>query len=242
MPHGAPDWSKYRREAVTYSLQDLAELAARLGSIVTFDRRGDVIHMETWQFGTARWTLTGSGPRASTSLDHTAFLSQATSLLLTGGTGRDGYASAISRIAYPGQLRMGIEASFTTNDETHYIRLGIRLWNGTILYEPATRVYPNADEIGYEDDDTTYQKAADIPPTYHDANMFHTAKFVFDLSTGEYARVLYNNIEVDLTGYAFKSSASATGAHIEISLYAYSLDGLNALARIDNIIITQDEP
>jgi len=58
MPHGAPDDSNVLKIGEDYRLDDLSELAARLGSIVNYRRTGDVYFMEDFSYGLERWTIT----------------------------------------------------------------------------------------------------------------------------------------------------------------------------------------
>jgi len=49
--HGAPDWWGTEQTSTVHLVQDVGELAARLGSIVTFDRRGNVIWLTSFEDG-----------------------------------------------------------------------------------------------------------------------------------------------------------------------------------------------
>jgi len=53
--HGTPDWGVTAGARTVYQMTDLGELAVRLGSIVTHDRRGDVIFLEDFEEGMGRW-------------------------------------------------------------------------------------------------------------------------------------------------------------------------------------------
>ncbi|GAI56753.1 unnamed protein product, partial [marine sediment metagenome] len=55
MAHGQPDFGMYQIAKTIYRLADMGELAVRLGSIVTHDRRGDVIWMDNFDSGIAKW-------------------------------------------------------------------------------------------------------------------------------------------------------------------------------------------
>ena len=59
MTHGVQDFGASSGQNSTYGLTDLGELAVRLGSPVSFDRRGDVVMMETFEDGLDAWVTDG---------------------------------------------------------------------------------------------------------------------------------------------------------------------------------------
>lgn len=61
MPRGMPDWGEYSPQEVVSKLLDNAELAARLGSPVLFDRRGTVIFMDDFNCGVNHWDTVTKG-------------------------------------------------------------------------------------------------------------------------------------------------------------------------------------
>ena len=61
MAHGHPDYGGAAPLATVYTLQDLAELAARLGSIDVFDRRGNVLLLDDFESGIKKWLFGGTG-------------------------------------------------------------------------------------------------------------------------------------------------------------------------------------
>jgi len=61
MAHGTPDWGVTASKKTIYSLHDMGELAVRLGSIVSFDRRGDVIFSDSFQNGLGKVYASGVG-------------------------------------------------------------------------------------------------------------------------------------------------------------------------------------
>ena len=66
-----PDYGRLSAQATVFPVTDLGELAARLGSIVSHDRRGDVIWLDGFEDGLDKWQPTTSGSGAAVDLgDH----------------------------------------------------------------------------------------------------------------------------------------------------------------------------
>ena len=60
MGHGYPDYGTQGPVSTVHSIQDLGELAVRLGSIVTFDRRGNVLWLDGFDSGIGAWSKGGN--------------------------------------------------------------------------------------------------------------------------------------------------------------------------------------
>jgi len=75
MPRGYPDWGRIRKEVGIAAIGDLGELAVRLGASVVWDRRGDVVLVDSFDLGLAPWdisnlTLTASHELSCESAQH----------------------------------------------------------------------------------------------------------------------------------------------------------------------------
>lgn len=242
MSKGAKDWSLYRRDSITYSLQDLAELAARLGSIVTFDRRGDVIHTETFNHGYSMWIPESQGPGSATGLNTSYFLSSGVSLALTSGANEDGYTLVYAFHPYPGDLNMGLEIHFTLAAETYRFRSALNVYDGTTLHRARVSYYPGDETLSYEDVNGDEQPIATGLTLLESPRHFHVLKFVVDLATQSYTRAILNDTEYPLDNPTYYTTPSALDAILQQVFASYSTSGNNPTIYIDNAIVTQDEP
>ncbi|GAI16225.1 unnamed protein product, partial [marine sediment metagenome] len=68
MTHGGPDWGTPGPLKTIYTLEDMAELVARLGSIVTFDRRGNIIWLDDFEGTLGKWGIETEGAGYSAQL------------------------------------------------------------------------------------------------------------------------------------------------------------------------------
>ncbi|MFH1593720.1 MAG: hypothetical protein ABID09_03365, partial [Candidatus Omnitrophota bacterium] len=92
MAHTNPDYtSKGKLNTITAST-DNAELAVRLGSVVTFDRRGNVIFIDDFEGATLFWTTGGAGVGNVEALTAAWGKSGSQSCELTAGAGAAGQA------------------------------------------------------------------------------------------------------------------------------------------------------
>lgn len=240
--HGAPDWSIYRIDSQTYTVMDLAELAARLGSIVIFDRRGDVVLLEDFSCGLNRWSAILEGTDAAASLSPTYVQSLGYSVKLTCGS--DGQRSAGIRIPvpYPRQAAYGLEASFTFETNHAEFRLALTVYDSTDKHVFQIKYKKDTGRVQYLDADNAYQDLTPVCKTYINANLFNTMKIVANPITDTYERAILNRQTYDLADIPCYTTADATGQHFQIDLSYVGADGENPTGYADTIILTADEP
>lgn len=242
MSHGQPDFGAYAAKQTVGSVADNAELAARLGSIVTFDRRGDVVWLDNFEENINLWDLTPVGIGSSIVLSDTMVKNGSRSGKLTTGNLIGNRAQIDSRQSYPVLSRIGFEISFTYTPDILQYDFYLYLYSGT------QRILGR---ISYTDLDTTLllydnalMTAVDTArPLYAATSMFHTLKVVIDPIAASYVRLILDNVEYDVTAYALLVAADpVTAAHLNAMFRVYTAVNANVSIYADGAIITQNEP
>lgn len=242
MAHGTPDWGVTAGAVTTFQLTDLGELAARLGSLDTFDRRGDLVWGDGFEFSLNKWEVTTDGLGAAVALSTARARNGRYSCLLTAGSDSARFAEIQHAHPVPVTSRLGFEGSFslgsnlTTLDFTYHIYNGstLRIWS--IRYDDANDRLQYFNSAGVA---VTIASALNLP--IQQTN-FHTLKLVVDYSTGEYVRLLLNNVTYDLSGIAGRSLASAVAAHQRVFVDLVGIVAQNNTVYVDDVILTQNEP
>jgi len=144
--HGAPDWSKYRRDAATFSVEDLAEHAARLGSIDVFDRRGDVLFLENFEHGLGAWATGALGAGDSVAISPAWSRSGGYCALLTNGTSGADETTLTTAVHYPQLSLFGFESAVAFDAGLWRLHWDIRHYDGVhfhqflVRYDYATKL------------------------------------------------------------------------------------------------------
>jgi hypothetical protein len=242
MAHGTPDWGLTAGTVTTYQLTDLAELAARLGSIVRYDRRGDIISLEDFSHGLNKWALTGSGADHAEDLSAAAARSGTFSLRLAAGSTLGRYAQASHSAPIPVASALGAEFSFTVDDNTDTWRLELFYDNGTTRWvmaaqyvhvpSPLLRLWTPS---GFVTVATPAALTAGTVP-------FNTLKLVGDPTTSLYKRLLLNDIAVDASSYTIPTQASIEPHLMAVRITHYGQAGGTTGGYVDEVILTQNEP
>lgn len=237
--------------STTYTLQDMSELAARLGSPATFDRRGEVVWMDDFEDG-LKWGTPVAGDmiltphgratyaegwggykgflcmrlRVTTTKQATAYIPQAIK-------GKIGYCMTFSAKFTDALF------GYTIFD---YVTFGMDIYVDGYLNRPRIRYTASGNMWSYIDDAfTTYQNigVARLVP-----DVFNSIKFVVDPHTHQYERLMINSAkEFDLRDFKVFHSASvypfgavcSVEPHEEGIAQPYNFD-------VDSFVLTQNEP
>lgn len=241
MKHGAPDWSVYRPSSTSYPVLDLAELAARLGSIDTFDRRGDILFLEDFESGLNKWWFDLTPTGAAAALDPTHTRSKGYSLKLTTGTDDDFITEASHDEPFPALGTFGLEVSATNEDDLPELGIWIFIFTGTVRLTGALFHLAAANALAYLDDTAIYQTldAVNLPDTDY---LFNTFKLVIDAQTQMYKHAILNSTQYDLSAYPLYAPALVTAPFMRVLIHTVGNGDDNYSIYVDDIILTRDEP
>lgn len=218
-----------------------AELAARLGSIVTYDRRGDVVWFDDFQSGLAAWTKTKGGTGADAYITADNAKRGAFCCKMISGKDEGRYMSITH---YGGGLvfsKLGVEISFTLNLFITELRVPFIYYDGTNWYDTDIRLYPMDRELKYKGSDALYHSFATLIKLDTTQYVFHTLKYVIDLPNGKYNRVLLDNIVYDLSDIALKKRTSTEYPIYSFNIMAKTAEDVTKISYVADAILTQNE-
>lgn len=242
MPRDLPDYGALSAQDTVYEVTDLGELAARLGSIVTFDRRGDVIWLDDFKEGLAAWTPSTSGEDAAVELSTARRRSGLFSCLLTAGKDRDCEAEISHAHPFPVLGNFGFEIAFSLGVIIETLDFRIELDDGSNRVRYEIRWDAAAGTLSYYDSSGDYQVIRSGVNLISQASLFHVLKLVVDGVNHEYLRVLLNDTTDLLTNVVARTMASIAANTITISVLNTGRGGVVNYAYVIDTILTQNEP
>ena len=241
MVHGNRDYFNSMPLSTMYGMVDAAELAARLGSIVTFDRRGNVLWLTGFEEGLAGWLKWGHGEGFSVTVSTDVAFSGGYSCKLVPGS-QPSYEVAIARYHYlPVDTKIGFEFSFLPSYGLDHLYSRMYFYKGDKVHFCKIRYNHAAKTIDYWGSDGRYV------PFITNINLalyepwWSVFKWVYDLEAGEYVRFIVNHMQYDLKGIA---AWVINGPGLNFWYYDIGLfqaDGMQKPTYIDNVIITVNE-
>lgn len=242
MAHGQPDYGAQTSKKTVYSLQDMAELAARLKSIVTFDRRGDVVWLDDFANDMNNWTAVVAGAESATRVD-TESLYSGYSVKLNGVLGVLSSVGIYRENPLPVDSKIGLEFAFLPDANVQDVRLDLITYDGTTRHN----IYIT---FRMDDQDLRYLDAAGNPQTLasnvllrQDGLCWHFMKLVVDLEASEYVRLILDNVEYSMAGLGFQATADASAPMLKVVIQNQGAAlAAPPVVHVTNVINTQNEP
>jgi hypothetical protein len=241
MAHSGPDYGLGGPKSTVFPLKDMAELAARLGSPALYDRRGDVIALDTFAGGINQWEHTGVGVGHASTWENISSRFGGFCCHLKGGQTSARYQRMRRYLPFPVLGKVGIEFSFAIPSQLDYARVEFDLYNGT------SKIYGWL-EIDIANDDQTILNGADgldyevaTRNWRTGAFMFHAVKVVIDLTSSKYERIIMDDTEYDVSDVELRILGDARDPYLSCGMYAHSLSGRQDSIYVGHFIATQNE-
>ncbi|KKN35896.1 hypothetical protein LCGC14_0779000 [marine sediment metagenome] len=242
MPRDLPDWGAQSSQVTVHEITDLGELAVRLGSIVSFDRRGDVMWFDDFESGITKWVTSASGTGASVAASDNTARNGKNSVLLTGGSDGTRQAELRRDMPFLSLSSLGFEVSFSKASLVQTMEFVVQIWDGTNRHDYKIRYSDADDELQYWSSTEAWVTLATDIDLGTTASLFDTLKMVVDLSGEMYVRVLFNERQLPMDDIDVKLTASGATPFLRVFVLLTSRDGENDIVYVDDVILTQNEP
>jgi len=241
MPHGQRDWGNIGAEATVAGVSDLGELAARMGSPVTFNREGNVLLLDTFEEGTGRWDLTGIAPyEIEIVAEWARYGGYSLKFDVAADAGK--YGLIDTYLPYPVKSKYGLELSLRLNAYINIVYIWMIFYDGTQYQEYEVYAWPNSERIQLDDRDAGFVTFAEPWVVRTSGKNWHTAKLVVDIVNQRYERFIFNDVEYDLTAYRPVAVDSDVASHVFLRLQFYGSNSGAGVVYLDDVIFTQNEP
>jgi hypothetical protein len=242
MAHGLPDWTELRPLETVYALDDMGELAVRLGSIDIFDRLGNVIFLEDFENGLIHLNKIANGAGADITESGEHAKNGGFSAKLTTGSTAGNYAGLSKTLPYPTVSRIGFELSFTGDQDVLYDYFYMIFYTGSYKITFGIKYDGNYSTLSFLGQDGLWHVFVTGISQQKANFMFHTAKQIVNITTLYYVRLIYDSVVFDLSAYKPYITLDTTWPEFYIEGTVYNKTGVSVDVWIDDIIVTQNEP
>ncbi len=242
MPHGHADFGLDTAKETIHAVTDLGELAARLRSINTYDRRGDVVWFDDFESSLNKWMDRSGDLGHAIAISNAHARNGAFSCIVTCGS--NGNFEGILSTSKPPPVRskIGVEVHFrppvlffTSLTVRALVTHADRRWDARIRYVHATGTLQYWDGAAYQDIEAGVVARVGTL-------VFNPLKFVIDLDNDTYTRLMFALRNWDLSNYAVLAAAGAPATEIRIDITIVGAAGQNPATYTDDFILTQNEP
>ena len=242
MAHGHPDYGIGAPVGTIYPVLDIGELATRLGSPDTFDRRGNVIWLDNFEDTLKKWDSDSND--AAGSVEHTAEAARsgAFSVKLTTPPTVDYATWLYCYRPLPVPSKIGFEVSYAMYLQIQYIYLRMSFMTATARYRYYLRYDRYNTTMSYYNSSGGYTDLAGSPSHQMLYHAWNTIKLVADHENNKYVRALLNNFSWDLSDIAphYTSGSYTPSLYLEIRIT--NREAGQHYLYLDDVILTQNEP
>lgn len=237
-----PDYSRYRILSSRVSLQDMGELAARLGAVQRLYREGTILTFDDFRagFGTSTQLVSGAGSSIVLISSQTFtgyYNARMTCAALAGAEASLTYIFS----SFVGG-KVGIEVCFIPQQvSAHYLFLAA-LYTQTRLTEANVRLNFGTNKLQYYGTDSLYHDFGDLRFASDESGVIHFAKLVIDVDNHKYVKFVIDDELFDLSTVELKVSTGTYTAMNEIDVTLAGNSAYNSRVDINHVIITVDEP
>lgn len=242
MTHGTPDYGVTNSTVTTYQLTDLGELAARLWSIDTYDRRGEVAFMEDFECGVVRFQTLVGAAGAAAAADQTQARSGQNCYKLTGGNVAGQPALIVKELPLAKSTPIGQEVSVNPATAASTMRLLIDYFDGVTVHEFQLKVAFSSGNLSYENAAGADVVFGSVGVMAGDGFLFHTLKLVADPTTDHYVRAIVDGVQFDMSALIGRAVAVAGSPYLYCNTGLLGRAGFNDVVYVDDWIITYNEP
>ena len=242
MPSDFPDWGGQYNDKQFFPLFDQAELAARLGSLMTYDRRGSVIWQEDFRYGLSRIFTRLDGVGSTVILSAAMSASPPFSAYPYVGAVVDAYAAVLCGVAVPQPPLVGFQASVNPSILDDEIRHFLYHYDGAVKWYANLVINLGANLFQVYVSPGVRVDLASLSTAFGASTVFHHIKLVCDLAAHKLVRGILDDQEFDLSDYDMLSSASVSDPDVEGAVMNFTTTGVACGMFVDNLIVTAAEP
>jgi len=239
--HGSPDWWGNVPSETVYGGLDTGELAVRLGSCMSFDRRGNVIFIDDFSSGICVGSPYEALEDDAVTLHSGESISGPYSIQAHACGEADNMAGMYYERGFPVLSGIGLQFSFGIHADTKYIMWiierddAIDAYRGAVRYDWANKRLEYMTAWDVWTPFATTIKASEFSAPYN------TGKLIVDFSTDEAIRFLMNERTHGLSDYSVLKVTSTGVVRLSVWGLHVSASGKAADVKLDAFIVTQNE-
>lgn len=239
---GVPDYGMYAALENMGNLVDYGELAARLGSIVAFNREGNMVFWDDFEKTPLKWDIFFEGGVGSVGLTDESALSGGQSVKVTGYPSINRRAGIRRYFLLLSEGLLGAEFAFATEETTQYIYFHNSYDDGEYIYNSIIRIDVLAQTLELIDENLGWVTVATGIELLLNKQLFHIVKVVVNNETKKYVRVTIDREEINISKYNLSIYFYTEGKAVRIKIYNSANEAAAKTIYIDNFILTQNEP
>jgi len=224
------------------NLVDYGELAARLGSVVTFNREGNIVFWDNFENTPLKWDILKTIGTETAKYAKESSLSGGQSVKMS--TVADISSDVTIERYFPifCEKKQGIEAAIKGSETPAVIYFLFWMVYKGLNYYFRIKIDSNANVLQYYDNNPYWVTFEDNLGLAQADYLFHHFKLVIDLETKRYVRFIMDRREYTIDDGVYTWSAGNENDYFRASIMLKNVSASVCDIYVDNFVLTQNEP
>lgn len=240
-PRGLPDSYNEVKIGDLFRLDDMAELAARLGSRVVYHRFGDVFYIDDFEHGLNKWTAAPSAFGGLVELSQDVAVAGSLSCMLTSGIDPAPTSAIIKHLAPPLPGVAGFSIAFTVPADLSFIDFFVVWRDGAVAWEFAVRYDHTSGQLSWYSAVDTWTPFTTITKLRQTNQQFHVMKLSVNQVTHKYQRLYINQQAFTLTAHTAIFTGGPTSQELMVAVMVQGDGASTPVVYVDTAIVTQND-
>lgn len=236
-----PDWYSIRRQYVGTPTADFAEVAARLGSIVSVNRDGETWFVEEWESGKRSWVTEDAFGDGDSFITTEKRFSSPFTLKLENLSTTGARIAVSKRLPLPPGETIGLACYFGGGFGIDMLDVDIEVHNGTLKTLGRLRVDTGAHEVQYLNATGGHDVIDTVANIFFVEDVLHILKIVIDFNEHQYVRAIVDGNRYDLWPNGIMQLQASSLEYIEIRIRVWGETGSFFEGFMDSAWVTMNE-
>jgi len=238
----APDWYRFLPGSERHILGDLGEHAVRVGSPVVYDRRGEMVYANNGDTGLSGLMVFLAGTGAAVIPTAEFSLTSGYGLKFIAGSTDSNKAQIVKTNVAPEVSSMGLEVALALLTAWYQVQINLVVYSTDWVRVARVRIRDTEEDVAIKDSDGNYYSIIDTGELDDSWGVFHHLKLVVDFDTGKWDRIMFDEVETDISTYTLEASGASTFRAIQWDVGLYGREGYNDEMVVGRVVLTANEP
>lgn len=241
MTHGAPDDSDVVKRGDVYRLDDMAELAARLGSPAAYHRFGTVVWVDAFDGGLGGWDVDESAPDTSVYVQSDYCVRDGIAAELLNASYTHTVPDIHRRSGYYPDTLIGFSVIYACDGAGSYVQIDLGYVANGVFYDGSIRILHASGEVTYKDSVGDYVALGTFGTMDDSAWIWYPVKLIVNTETGCYERLFIASTVFDMSNIPMSASLVLYGDHCVAGVGLYADSAGTRRLYVDDAVFTCNE-
>jgi len=219
---------------------DITELAARLGSPLTYERRGNVLHSETFALGAANWIVERDATPETPTLTASYHVTGGAAMALANSSGNPELLVATRSIPMFSEAVYGLFLVASMGTGTVAFQVSMVHYDGAKKWTYIVKLSATLETLLYGIEGGSDVELIDTLNFFAGEKHFHTVSVLVDVEENEWVEIRIDGASYDVSGVTPYVGNDATAPRLDLAITVIPEDYAGNGVMVDSVVLVQN--